>query len=130
MTHGPGWRSVGIVLALGAGYDLVFGVAILGFTRQAAAILGLSVPDDPVYLYLNGVLLLVLAGLYAAAAREPERYREIAPISAGGRTLGFLLLYWAWTGGRPVAFLALALADLVLAASTIVAWRRAVRLSH
>ena len=129
MTHPGRWRTVGIVLALGAGYDLVFGVAILGFTRSAASVLGLQVPSDPVYLYLNGVLLLLLAGLYAAAAREPERYRAIAPISAGGRTIGFLLFVWAWAGGRPTTFLALGLADLALAAVTIIAWRRAVLLS-
>jgi hypothetical protein len=129
MTHEGGWRMVGIVLALGAGYDLVFGLAILGFTRPAAAILGLRVPDDPVYLYLNGVFLLVLAGIYTVAARAPERYRAIAPISAGGRTLGFLLFAWAWAHGRPATFLALGLADLALAAVTLVAWRRAVRLS-
>ena len=129
MTQGGRWRTVGIVLALGSGYDLVFGVAILGFTRAAAAILGLEVPSDPVYLYLNGVFLLVLAGLYAAAAREPERYRAIAPISAGGRTLGFVLFVWAWVDGRPATFLALGLADLALAAATLVAWRRAVQLS-
>jgi len=130
MTHAGRWRTVGIVLALGAGYDLVFGVAILGFTNAAAAILGLRVPEDPVYLYLNGVFLLVLAGIYAAAAREPERYRAIAPVSAGGRTLGFLLLAWAWADGRPATFLALGLADLALAAMTVIAWRRAVRLSR
>ena len=129
MTHGLRWRTVGIVLALGAGYDLVFGVAILGFTRSAASVLGLQVPSDPVYLYLNGVLLLLLAGLYAAAAREPERYRAIAPIAAGGRALGFLLFTWAWADGRPTTFLALGVADLALAAMTIIAWRRAVRLS-
>jgi hypothetical protein len=121
---------VGIVLAIGSIYDLVFAVAILGFTRPAASVLGLQVPGDPVYLYLNGVFLLVLAGLYAAAARAPERYRAIAPISAGGRGLGFLLFAWAWNGGRPTTFLALGLADLALAIVTIVAWRRAVRLSH
>jgi hypothetical protein len=130
MTNGAGWRTLGIVLALGAGYDIVFAVAILGLTRPAAAILGLRVPDDPVYLYLNGVLLLVLGGLYAAAARDPERYSVIAPISAGGRTLGFLLFVWAWLDGRPTTFLALGLLDLALGATTIVAWRRAIRLSH
>ncbi len=129
MTQGGEWRMVGIVLALGSGYDLAFGVAILGFTRPAAAILGLRIPDDPVYLYLNGVFLLILAGIYAAAARAPERYRAIAPISAGGRTLGFLLFAWAWSDGRPATFLALGLADLALAAVTLVAWRRAVQVS-
>jgi hypothetical protein len=118
------------VLAVGAGYDLLFGVAILGFTRPAAAVLGLRVPDDPVYLYLNGVFLLVLAGLYAAAARDPERLSVIAPISAGGRTLGFVLFAWAWLSGRPATFLGLGLADLALGAATILAWRRAARLSH
>jgi len=120
---------VGIVLAAGAAYDLVFGVAILGFTRPAAAILRLQVPGDPVYLYLNGVFLLLLAGVYAAAAREPERYRAVAPISAGGRSLGFLLFLWAWAGGRPSIFLTLGLADLAIAVATLLAWRRAARLS-
>jgi len=129
MAQGGRWRTVGIALTLGAAYDLAFGVAILGFTRPAASLLGLEVPGDPVYLYLNGVFLLLLAGLYAAAAREPERYRAIAPISAGGRALGFLLFLWAWTGGRPSIFLALGLADLALAVATLVAWRRAASLS-
>ena len=129
MEHRGRWPTVGIVLALGAAYDLVFGAAILGFTRSAAAILGLPVPADPVYLYLNGVFLLLLAGLYAAAAREPERYGAVAPISAGGRALGFLLFVWAWAGGRPATFLVLGLADLGLAVATVVAWRRAIALS-
>ena len=130
MTQGRRWRTVGVVLAIGAAYDLVFGVAILGFTRPAASILGLEVPGDPVYLYLNGVFLLVLAALYAAAARAPERYRAVAPVSAGGRALGFWLFVWAWHGGRPTAFLVLGLMDLLLAIATIVAWQRAVRVSN
>lgn len=129
MTQGARWRMVGIALAIGAAYDLVFGLAILGFTRPSASLLGLQVPGDPVYLYLNGVFLLVLAGVYAAAAREPERYRSVAPISAGGRTLGFVLFLWAWVGGSPSIFLGLGLADLALAAATFVAWRRAAALS-
>jgi hypothetical protein len=123
------WRTVGIALAAGAAYDFVFGAAILGFTRPAASLLGLEVPEDPVYLYLNGVFLLLLAGLYAAAAREPERYRAVAPLSAVGRALGFLLFLWAWKGGRPTVFLVLGIADLALAAATILAWRRAASLS-
>ncbi len=129
-TQGGRWRTVGIALALGAGYDLVFAVAILGFTRPAASILGLPVPGDPVYLYLNGVFLVLLAGVYAAAAREPERYRAVAPLSAGGRAIGFLLFLWAWAGGRPSMFLALGLVDLGLGVATTVAWRRAVAQSR
>jgi hypothetical protein len=129
MAKSERWRRVGVVLAVGAAYDLIFGVAILGFMRPAAALLGLPIPDDPVYLYLNGVFLLLLAGVYAAAAREPERYRAVAPISAGGRVVGFGLFLWAWAEGRPSSFLGLGLADLGLAMATLAAWRRAVALS-
>jgi hypothetical protein len=120
---------VGWALAVGAAYDLVFGVAILGFTRRAASILGLDVPGDPIYLYLCGVLLLLLAAIYAASSRDPERYRAIPPIAAGGRSLGFVLFAWAWAAEHPPVFLALGLADLALGAATFMAWQRAVRLS-
>ena len=129
MEQGGRWRPVGIVLGFGAAYDLAFGVAIVGFSRPAASILRLPIPDDPVYLYLNGVFLLVLGSLYAAAARQPERYFAVAHISAAGRTFGFILFLWAWMHGRPVSFLALGLGDLGLAVATFAAWRRAVALS-
>ena len=121
------WKALGRAMAVGAAFDLVFAVAILGFTRAAAALLGLTVPDDPVYLALSGVLLAILAGVYALAALDPRRYLGIPPVSAAGRCLGFLLFVWAWRGGRPAAFLALALADLALAAVTLAAWLRARR---
>jgi len=129
MKRGGRWRAVAIVLALGAAYDLVFAIAILGFTRAAASMLGLPVPGDPVHLYLNGVFLVILAGLYAAVARQPARYGALVPIFAGGRALGCLLFIWAWAGGRPPIFLALGLADLAFSVATLVAWRRAARLS-
>jgi hypothetical protein len=114
-----------IVLAVGAGYDLLFGAAILAFTRPAAAILGLRVPDDPVYLYLNGVFLIILGAIYAAASREPTRYPAVAPIAAIGRAGGFVLFVCVWRGGGPPAFLSLGVVDLILAAATLVVWRRA-----
>lgn len=116
--------SLGRVLAVGAIYDLLFGIAILGFTHPSASILGLSVPDDPFYLHLNGAFLLILGAVYLAASRDPGRYPAVAPIAAAGRVLGFILFAWAWRGGRPSAFLALGLADLSLAVATYAAWRR------
>jgi len=122
-------RRVGYALASGAAFDGVFAVAILAFTRQAAAILRIDLPADPVYLYLDGVLLLILAAVYAAAAREPERYRAVAPLSAAGRGAGFILFLWAWLGGRPATFLALGFADLAIGVATFALWRRAMALS-
>jgi hypothetical protein len=117
-------RTLGIVLGAGAVYDLAFGVAILAFPGSSAALLGLEVPDDPVYLYLNGVFLVMLAGIYGAASRRPAAYPLVAPIAGIGRVAGFLLFVWAWTGGRPTTFLALGLVDLTLGSATVAAWLR------
>jgi hypothetical protein len=124
MTETARSRTLGIVLAIGAVYDLLFGAAILAFTRPAAEILGLRVPEDPIYLYLNGIFLLILAAVYGAASRAPRRYPAVAPIAAAGRACGFVLLVWAWHRGGPSAFLTLGVADLVLGAATLAAWRR------
>jgi hypothetical protein len=123
------WRAVGGVLAVGAAYDGVFALAILLAPRPAAALLRLPFPADPVFLYLNGVLLAILAGVYAAAARDPRRYGAVAPVSAVGRVAGFGLFAWAWSGGRPAIFLALGLADLAIGVVTLALWRRAAALS-
>ena len=123
------WRLFGRVMAAGAAYDGAFGLAILGPTRAAAATLGLEVPADPIYLYLNGVFLLLLAALYALPARDPKRYQALAPVSAAGRLLGFGLFAWGWAGGRPPAFLALAAADLGIGAATLWTWTRARRVA-
>jgi hypothetical protein len=122
-------RRLGYALAAGAAYDGVFAVAILGFTQPAAAILRIDLPADPVYLYLCGVLLFILAAVYAAAALDPGRYVAVAPVSAAGRGAGFALFFWAWLGGRPPAFLAMGLADLAIGVVTIMLWRRAATLS-
>ena len=114
-------------MAAGALYDGAFALAILGPTHAAASLLGLIVPSDPFYLYLDGVLLLLLAGLYALPALEPRRYHGVAPVSAAGRLLGFGLFLWGWWGGRPTVFLALGACDLGIAGATLWAWAQARR---
>jgi hypothetical protein len=118
------------VLGFGAIYDSVFGLAILAATRPVAALFGLAVPDDPLYLGLNGVFLLILGGIYGVAAFDPERFGPIAPFAAAGRVLGCALFARAWALGGPPAFLGLGLADLAIGVVTFAAWRRANALSH
>lgn len=108
----------------GAGFDALFSAAILLAPRPSASILGISLPPDPIYLRLSAVLLLILAGVYAAAARAPGRYPAVAPISGLGRVAGCALLVGAWLSGHPPAFLVLGLADLTLAVVTLGAWWR------
>lgn len=129
MTDVNRWRRVGIALAVGSAYDLGFGVLILAWTRPAASLLGLSVPADPIYLHLNGVLLLLLAGLYGAAATDPARYRAVAPIAGGGRLLGFVFMLRVFSLGNERAFLWLGVSDLLLGLLTLLLWWRADALS-
>lgn len=121
------WRAVAVSMAAGAVYDLAFAGAILFATEPAAAILGLEVPEDPVYLRLNGVFLVLLAGLYLLPALDPRRYRGVVLVAACGRTLGFLYLASVWWHGRPPAFLLLALFDLAFAAAHALLLLRATR---
>lgn len=110
-TKGP-WRGLAQSMALGAAYDLAFGILILLFPGRGADWFGLELPADLVYLRLNGVFLLMLAALYVLPALEPRRYVGVVVVAVAGRFLGFLYLAGAWLGGRPAAFLALALGDL------------------
>ena len=123
------WRWVSIALAAGSAYDAIFAVLMLACAAPVARLFGLSLPADPVYFKLNAILLLILASLYAVAAREPERYRLIAPVSGAGRVAGFIFFVWAWRGGRPPAFLALGAGDVAIGLATLWVWRRASLLS-
>ncbi|HEX4823358.1 MAG TPA: hypothetical protein VFV19_03525 [Candidatus Polarisedimenticolaceae bacterium] len=116
-------------LLAGAAFDALFAVAILAVPGLSASLLGIELPPDPIYLDLVGVLLLILAGIYAAASRAPGRYPAVAPVSAAGRLFGCALLTRAWATGHPRAFLILGIADLVLAVATAAAWWREHRLS-
>lgn len=123
------WRTLSLVLAAGALFDAAFGAAILLAPAPAAALLRIDLPADPVHLRLNGVLLLILAALYALAAREPERFHAVAPVSACGRALGSVVLAAAGQAGAPKTFLALAASDLVIGLATALAWAAARRAS-
>jgi hypothetical protein len=116
------WRALAVVMASGAIFDLLFGTAILLAPAPAAGLLGIELPPDRVHLRLNGLLLLILAAVYALPALRPERFHPIAPIAACGRVLGFLVLAAAWRSGSPRVFFWLGTADLFLAAGTGLAW--------
>jgi hypothetical protein len=103
-------------MAAGAAYDLAFAVAILFFADPAGRLMGLELPPDRVYLRLNGIFLILLAGLYALPALDPRRYQGVVAVAVAGRLLGFVFLGSAWLGGRPLAFLGLALGDLAFSA--------------
>lgn len=103
-------------MAAGAAYDLAFAAAMIFFPRGASRLLGVAAPDDPTYLGLAGVLLVLLAAMYLLAAWNPRRNQGIVTVAAAGRLLGFVYLGWAaWGRGGPTAFAAAAVADLAFA---------------
>jgi hypothetical protein len=119
------FRALALTMGFGAIFDFAFAAAILVVPHASSTLLGIPLPDDPFYLRLVAVLLVILGAVYLLPARAPERFHAIAPISASGRVLGFVLFALAWSHGRPPAFLALGLTDLALALVTLAAWARA-----
>jgi hypothetical protein len=108
-------RRVAWSMGAGAAYDAVFGIAILLFADTAAGWMDLPLPENRAYLGLNGVFLLLLAGLYSLPAVDPVRYRGVVVVAAAGRTAGFFYLGTVWLSGHVAAFAWLACADLAFA---------------
>jgi hypothetical protein len=105
-------------MAVGSAYDLAFAVAMVCFPRASSAALRLPPPEDPTYLGLAGVLLILLAGMYALAARDPRRYEGIVRVAIAGRLLGAAYLgRAAYLHGMHPAFAGTALVDLALGAA-------------
>jgi hypothetical protein len=109
------WRGVAWTMAAGAAFDAGFGVGLLFFHRAAGRLFGIEPPGDPVYLRLVGLLLVILAAIYALAGRDPRRYAAVVPIAAVGRLAGAVYFAVVWLGGAPPAFAGFAVSDLGLA---------------
>jgi hypothetical protein len=104
------------VLVAGAAFDAAFALPMLIAPGPAARLLRLDLPDDMTWFRLTGVLLLIVAGAYAAAARAggPVAH-HVACVAAGGRTLGAAVLVNAGWAPLVPALLAAGLADGALA---------------
>ena len=116
------WRRLGRSMLVGALYDLLFAAAILVIPGTAAGWLGLPMPADPVYLQLNGVLLVLLGASYLLPAVDPRRYEGVVRVAIGGRFLGFLYFLKVFWGGGVATFLALGLGDLAFSLLHALLW--------
>ena len=99
----------------GAALDAAFGAPLLLAPAPAARLLGVHLPGDPVWPALCGLLLLLLAGQYAAAALEPPAARRSGLVACAGRGAGAFVLLGAAVAGSGAVFGAAACADAVLA---------------
>jgi hypothetical protein len=112
-----------VSLILGALWDVAFAL-LLAFAPEASArVFDLPLPPLPegaFYLWVLGVLLLMLAALYVIAARDPRRYSGILGVAIGGRILGGLVLLVA--ARRVPGLYPMAVADLALGISHAAFW--------
>jgi len=116
------WRRLARSMLAGALYDLGFASAILLIPGTAAGWLGLKLPADPVYLQLNGVLLVLLGAAYLLPAGDPRRYEGVIHVAIGGRFLGFLYFLKVFWSGGVGTFLLLGLGDLAFSLLHAVLW--------
>jgi len=91
------FRLLGLLrtsLALGAAVDLAAAVALVAAPAALVRDLGVSPDGSPLVallLLLTALLLTMLAGLYALAARDPRRYSAIVLVAIFGRLAGAVL---------------------------------------
>jgi hypothetical protein len=110
-------------LVLGAIWDAVFAL-LLAFAPEASArVFELPLPPLPegaFYLWILGVILLMLAALYLLAARDTRRYSGIVGVAIGGRILGGLVLSLAAL--RVPGLVPMAAADLAFGIAHALFW--------
>ncbi|MES1243671.1 MAG: hypothetical protein ABUT39_18840 [Acidobacteriota bacterium] len=113
-----------VSLVLGALWDAAFAL-LLGFAPEPSArLFDLPLPPLPegaFYLWVLGVLLLMLAALYVIAARDPRRYSGILAVAVGGRILGGLVMLLAAARGVSGLY-PMAAADLAFGISHAAFW--------
>jgi hypothetical protein len=113
-----------VSLVLGALWDAAFAL-LLAFAPEASAqAFDLPLPPLPeaaFYLWILGVVLLMLAAFYVIAARDPRRYSGILAVAIGGRLLGGLVLLVAAARGVPGLY-PMAAADMAFGLSHAAFW--------
>lgn len=110
-------------LVAGALYDFGFAVLMVAAPQVPARLFGLPLPRGAFYLWILATLLLMLAGLYLAAAYDPRRYSAIIGVAIAGRLLGAIAFAIAALRGPDLGGLVpLAVADLAFSAVHAASW--------
>jgi hypothetical protein len=110
-------------LILGALYDAVFAALMVAAPEATARLLRVPLPGERFYLHLMAVLLLMMALLYMAAARDPRRYATVTAVAIAGRLAG-AAAFWLAAWDRPdlSSLWWLGAADFAFGAAHAVAW--------
>lgn len=113
-------------LVAGAVYDAAFAALMVVAPQVPARLFDLPLPPLPrgaFYLWVLATLLLMLAGLYLAAAYDPRRYSAIIAVAIAGRALGALVFAVAALRGPDLGgLLPLAAGDLAFSLVHAASW--------
>ncbi len=88
-------RLLRLSLVAGAVYDTAFAALMVLRPELPARWLSLPLPGESFYLWVLAILLVMLAALYLAAARDPRRYSAVIAVAIAGRLAGSLALLLA-----------------------------------
>lgn len=128
-TYVRRFRLLGLLrasLVAGALYDVGFAILMMVAPEVPARLFRLPLPPLPegaFYLWILATLLLMLAGLYLAAAYDPRRYSAIIAVAIAGRALGALVFAIAALRGPDLGGLVpLAVGDLAFSLVHAVSW--------
>jgi hypothetical protein len=116
VTTGTFLKIVRVTMLMGAVYDLAFALPILVAPERLAALLGLPMPEQEIYLRFSSVFLAGLAVFYLMPVLHPGRYLGNVVAAWVVRTLGAVFLATAVLQyHQPRPFLLLGAGDLLLA---------------
>ena len=106
-------RRQAILLGIGAALDAAFGLAMLLAPEPSARLLAITLPAEPVWFQLCGVLLLIVACAYVIAARSSARH-AIAVAAGLGRLAGAVVLVQASGRDQGIIFLVAGAMDAII----------------
>jgi hypothetical protein len=123
MTYSTWLRSLKLSLWIGAIYDVAFALVLFVAPGFAAQTMKVPMPEQPFFLWMIGLFLMILAAFYLLAAYDPISYSGNVMVAIFGRFGGFLVLAYA-AQSQPIlaGLLVPALVDLFFSVWHAVSW--------
>ena len=118
-----GLTWVRVLFAVTGAYDLVLGVAFLGFGPQLFEASGTPPPNHPGYVQFGALLLATFGCMFFAVAADPKGNRNLIPygVLLKASYVGVVGFHWA-IDGIPNMFKPFAVIDAVMLVLFVVAY--------
>lgn len=116
-------KWVKILFVIAGLYDLILGIAFIGFASAVFAYYGVEPPNHMAYVKFPALLLLVFAAMYFRIACNPILNRELILFGCGLKVSYVVIAFWyELTIGIPSMWMPWAWADLAFLVLFVIAW--------